>query len=981
MKNFVPSLLLIAMNFLFAQVGGIIWEDNFNNLDNWNTITGNGSWGWGNGELEYYHYDNVEIAEIPGEAGNMALLITAREESGPGIVDQWGGALNYTSGKVTTKSRVSIQYGMIEARVSIPDIDLGGWPAVWLLGTANYAWPEKGELDMMEMGSSQAFRDLHDTHNGGNGLNNSNVNQSVGANAIFYSDDALTPENPTGAASISWDPDDDYCRPYYNYLNPLVDRFLIYRVYWDEDSIRFVVEDDGVEYDLYTDPFPIDSVSAEFQQPFYLIANLAVGGAFTDAYNLGDPGSGLPVSMTFPAEMYLDYIRVYEWNGQGEVTLGPPHPESGSFGIFTDSTATNGGLVAGVTSEIYVWAGTLTEGTIAPYEGDNVITWQTTGLGWFGAGIMSVQPRNMSNFGDGSLNFMIKIPADISFKIGIIDTWDNQNYVEFPANQTTYGLVRNGEWGLASIPIADIRGDFIDLRFMTYEFVILEENGAACVFALDDIYWDGGGPANPPIANAGPDQIIEDADGDDMEAVTLDGSLSSDSNGTIDLYSWTASDTVLATGETATVDLVLGLHEITLTVTDDEGNTSSDIVLITVLNNYLPVAMAGEDQTVVDMDGDGFESVTLDGSGSSDSDGTLVSYSWSENGIEIASTPSPTLDFSVGVHPLLLTVTDNDGGTGSDAVVVRVNNNLPVSAPAIYFTESPVTIDTSIEPEWYNTPEMVIDNVTVGVRTVDFFAQWKALYDNTNLYLLVEVNDLSIINDSGDEWYKDDCVEVFIDGDNSSGASYDGINDFQFGFRWNDSAVKLGNNSVSNTAGIDFLMYTTDMGYNLEASIPWSTLGVTAANISVIGFDVAVDDDDNGGDRECALASIFTADNAWHNPSVLGDVPLVSTVATDNYASSLPPAEFALRQNYPNPFNPATRLSYELPQQAFVNLTVYDLLGREVAVLVNRLEEPGFKTVVWNTGDNAGQPVSAGVYLYRIEAGDYSRTRKMILLK
>ena len=61
-----------------------------------------------------------------------------------------------------------------------------------------------------------------------------------------------------------------------------------------------------------------------------------------------------------------------------------------------------------------------------------------------------------------------------------------------PANQTTYGLVRDGEWGQASIPVSDIRGTAMDLRMLSYAFVILEENGAACEFALDDIYWDGG---------------------------------------------------------------------------------------------------------------------------------------------------------------------------------------------------------------------------------------------------------------------------------------------------------------------------------------------------------------------------------------------------------------------------------------------------------------------------------------------------------
>lgn len=492
-KLFLSSLLFVLVaSGAQAQVGSLIWSEDFNDLENWITITGNGSWGWGNGELEYYGEDNVAIAEVPGEPGNNALRLTARQESGPGITDQWGNPLMYTSGKVLSKSKISVKYGMIETRMRVPNLDLGGWPAVWLLGTSNYAWPRCGEMDMMEMGARQSFRDLHDTHNGGNGLDNSNVNQVVGANAIFYSATSINPGNPSGASSLSWDPEDGYCRPYYNYASPLIERFLIYRLYWDETSLRFTVVDNGVESDLYAAPFSIDEESDEFQEPFYLIANLAIGGAFTDAYNLGDPGSGDPVSMAFPAEMFVDYIRVYEWNGQGEVHQGPPAAESGTFGIYTDETPTNGALEAEVTSQIYVWEGTLTDGNIAPYEGDNVLAWQTSGAGWFGAGIMSIQPLNLFDFGEGHLNFRIKIPAHVTFKIGIIDTWNNQSYLEFTAHQTTYGLMRDGEWGRASIPVSEIRGTAIDLRMLSYSFVILEEHGVGCEFALDDIYWSGG---------------------------------------------------------------------------------------------------------------------------------------------------------------------------------------------------------------------------------------------------------------------------------------------------------------------------------------------------------------------------------------------------------------------------------------------------------------------------------------------------------
>lgn len=490
----VLSLLSVNTN---AQVGEVIWQEDFNQLDNWIIETGNGSWGWGNGELEFYQEDNVSISEVPGEPGNNALLITARQESGPNIVDQWGNPLNYTSGRINSKSFLSVKYGLIETRVMVPNIDLGGWPAVWMLGTANYSWPTKGEIDIMEMGHQKVFRDLHDTHNGGNGQNNASVNQMIGSNAIYYSQDAINPDNPSGAASIAWDPDDDYCRPYYNYSNPLNARFLTYRTYWDENSLRFTVIDDGVEYDLYSEPFPIDSISDEFTHPFFFIVDLAIGGAFTDAYNLGDPGSGLPVSMSFPAEMYVDYIKVMEWNGQGEINQGPPTPQEGSFGVFTDETPTDNALFTEEPAHIYVWEGTLSDGSIPPYEGENGISWITNGLGWFGAGIMSAQPINLSNFAEGHLNFRIKIPANISFQIGVIDTWGNQHYIEFPANQTTYGLVRNGEWGQANIPVSDLRGDYIDMRMLSYEFVILEVNGANCEFALDDIYYSGGTVAIP----------------------------------------------------------------------------------------------------------------------------------------------------------------------------------------------------------------------------------------------------------------------------------------------------------------------------------------------------------------------------------------------------------------------------------------------------------------------------------------------------
>ena len=97
--------------------------------------------------------------------------------------------------------------------------------------------------------------------------------------------------------------------------------------------------------------------------------------------------------------------------------------------------------------------------------------------------------------------------------------------------------------------------------------------------------------------------------------------------------------------------------------------------------------------------------------------------------------------------------------------------------------------------------------------------------------------------------------------------------------------------------------------------------------------------------------------------------------------NSFEPKIFTLSQNYPNPFNPVTRLSYDLHEDSFVSITIYDMLGNVVNNLVNTNQSSGYKSVQWNATDNKGQPVSAGVYLYTIEAGKFIQTKKMILLK
>ena len=96
---------------------------------------------------------------------------------------------------------------------------------------------------------------------------------------------------------------------------------------------------------------------------------------------------------------------------------------------------------------------------------------------------------------------------------------------------------------------------------------------------------------------------------------------------------------------------------------------------------------------------------------------------------------------------------------------------------------------------------------------------------------------------------------------------------------------------------------------------------------------------------------------------------------------SLSVIDYKVHNNFPNPFNPVTTLCYDLPEDAMVNITIYDMMGRVVSNLVSSQQNAGYKSIQWNATNNEGQPVSAGLYLYTIQAGNFRQTKKMVLLK
>lgn len=240
----------------------LVWADEFNAIqldpEEWFFESGDGSQygipGWGNNELEYYLPDNASLS-------NGLLKIEARAQAMNGF--------NYTSARIHTRDRFAFRYGRIEARMRLPG-GQGLWPAFWLLPQDDQygGWAASGEIDIMEainLGGSGG-NTVHGTiHYGGSWPNNQSSSESY-----------VVPADATG-------------------------EFHTYALEWDATEIRWYV--DGVLFAMRNTWYSSGgSFPAPFDQHFYILLNVAVGGNWP-----GSPNA----STVFPVTMEVDYVRVY----------------------------------------------------------------------------------------------------------------------------------------------------------------------------------------------------------------------------------------------------------------------------------------------------------------------------------------------------------------------------------------------------------------------------------------------------------------------------------------------------------------------------------------------------------------------------------------------------------------------------------------------------------------------------------------------
>jgi len=226
---------------------------------------------------------------------------------------------------------------------------------------------------------------------------------------------------------------------------------------------------------------------------------------------------------------------------------------------------------------------------------------------------------------------------------------------------------------------------------------------------------------------------------------------------------------------------------------------------------------------------------------------------------------------TAGSHSVYAVAHYSDGTTSTSGTqTVTVSSE---TTNMIYPTSTaPNVTDGVIDALWANYPSYAINNVSIGAAKIsgaaDLSAYFKIIKDATNMYILVDVTDDVLQGyNAADNSYDNDEVELFFDMGNEKASSYDG-NDHSYNF--------MVGSTISPGTGITFKQGSKTGGYFFEMSIPFSTLGSTPSAGSSIGFDVGVDDDDDGGARDSKIDWSATTDVAWTNPSVFGTLQIAS---------------------------------------------------------------------------------------------------------
>ena len=283
-------------------------------------------------------------------------------------------------------------------------------------------------------------------------------------------------------------------------------------------------------------------------------------------------------------------------------------------------------------------------------------------------------------------------------------------------------------------------------------------------------------------------------------------------------------------------------------------------------------------------------------------------------------------------------------------------------------------------------------NSTIQVSYSDIEGGWEGVGN-------IDTNPLFCYPDSGDYTLSENspCIGTGEDGANMG--AFD-IGCGSYNFSPTEFSLLEPNNNTQITVdesnmNTGFITFSWSASSDANGDSLYYLMRVTSAEIGDHGMDTNatsievsyVDIIEDMSENNVTVATLewtvhvtdgidtVEADNASFTVEIDGSNALSA------YLEGMIPDKFAIHQNYPNPFNPITTLRYDLPKNGLVTIIIYDMLGREVKTLINQSQNAGYRSLIWDATNDYGKPVSAGIYLYQIQADKYMQTKKMVLLK
>jgi len=440
------------VNKAFDTTGWYLaWSEEFDgtsvDTSRWSFDIGNGVGGWGNQELQYYRQENARVS-------GGYLYIDVKRESYNGF--------SFTSAKLKSQGKVQVHFGKIAARIKLP-YGKGMWPAFWMLGRDfdGNNWPAVGEIDIMEMAGGQ----------GGD----------IGDRIVY--------------CTMHWDHNGGYASYGTRYTNSakLSDDFHIYEIEWTPD--RIIGRIDGIQY-YYNDFFYNGNdgkANNEFQFPFYLILNVAVGGTFFDP-DILNPAL---VTAPMPQSMVVDWVRYYTNSTSVPKTW---KPASGNKLIIFSETNTGNNVFSFYDSKtattLDAWANTCTVVEDTANKSEGTKGWKVTvgSVGWMGFGVsFAAYGANLLGYTNSTLKFDIKTTSAGPYKVGIKTGAILEAWVKL---DSSVGFVADGQWHTVSIPMSKFFSaqKWLDFQYVTLPFMFASDGASqsGAVIYIDNVYWTAG---------------------------------------------------------------------------------------------------------------------------------------------------------------------------------------------------------------------------------------------------------------------------------------------------------------------------------------------------------------------------------------------------------------------------------------------------------------------------------------------------------